>query len=357
MFVAACALSVLLALVPLAFVLFFVISQGVQALNLDFFTHMPRPVGEPGGGMANAIVGTLMLTGLAAIRRADRRHERHLPVGVSRHAVRVGGAVRRRHAERRPVDRHRRLRLRDRRAALQAVQRARRRPGARHHDDPDHRPHDRRAAAAGAEHCAGRGAGARRDTRASGLHRHRAGGAAGHHHRHRARAGPHRGRDGAAAVHGVQQPVFHDQPDAADLVDHGAGLHLRHLAVRRLAPAGVGRRARPRHDRAALLGAAPGLRQRRVQRMRGYNSSDERLLPTPCAAHRRAYPGRASAHLGAHARSRTKHVKIDVESCRSTTARSARSKTSPCRRARASSRPSSGPSGCGKSTFSGRSTA
>ena len=61
-FVAFCALSVLLALVPLALILFFVISQGVQALNLEFFTHMPQPVGEPGGGMANAVVGTLILT-------------------------------------------------------------------------------------------------------------------------------------------------------------------------------------------------------------------------------------------------------------------------------------------------------
>ena len=66
LFVGACALCVVLALVPLAFVLFFVISRGVQSLNLDFFTHNPRPVGEPGGGMANAIVGTLILTGLAA---------------------------------------------------------------------------------------------------------------------------------------------------------------------------------------------------------------------------------------------------------------------------------------------------
>jgi phosphate transport system permease protein len=66
LFVGACALCVVLALVPLAFVLFFVISQGVQSLNFEFFTHNPRPVGEPGGGMANAIVGTLMLTALAA---------------------------------------------------------------------------------------------------------------------------------------------------------------------------------------------------------------------------------------------------------------------------------------------------
>ena len=66
LFVAFCAGSVLIALVPLGFVLFFVVSQGIQSVNLDFFTHMPKPVGEPGGGMGNAIVGTLILTGLAA---------------------------------------------------------------------------------------------------------------------------------------------------------------------------------------------------------------------------------------------------------------------------------------------------
>jgi phosphate transport system permease protein len=66
LFVAFCAGSVLIALVPLGFVLFFVVSQGIQAVNLDFFLHMPKPVGEPGGGMGNAIVGTLILSGLAA---------------------------------------------------------------------------------------------------------------------------------------------------------------------------------------------------------------------------------------------------------------------------------------------------
>ena len=67
LFVGFCALSVLVALVPLALILFFVVAQGIQALNLDFFIHMPRPVGEPGGGMANAIVGTLILTVLGSL--------------------------------------------------------------------------------------------------------------------------------------------------------------------------------------------------------------------------------------------------------------------------------------------------
>jgi phosphate transport system permease protein len=66
-FVVFCGGAVVIALLPLALILFFVISQGVRALNLEFFTHMPQPVGEPGGGMANAIVGTLMLIALAAL--------------------------------------------------------------------------------------------------------------------------------------------------------------------------------------------------------------------------------------------------------------------------------------------------
>jgi phosphate transport system permease protein len=74
LFVTACALAVLLALVPLGFILFFVISQGVQALSLSFFTKMPVPVGETGGGMANSIVGTLILTGLAGLMA--------IPIGV-----------------------------------------------------------------------------------------------------------------------------------------------------------------------------------------------------------------------------------------------------------------------------------
>jgi phosphate transport system permease protein len=73
-FVAFCAGSVLLALVPLGFVLFFVVSQGIRSVNLAFFTHLPLPVGEAGGGMANAIVGTLIVSGLAAAMA--------IPIGV-----------------------------------------------------------------------------------------------------------------------------------------------------------------------------------------------------------------------------------------------------------------------------------
>jgi len=60
-------LAVVLALLPLAAVLFFVITRGLLSLNLAFFTHLPAPVGEPGGGMANSIIGTLMLIGMGAL--------------------------------------------------------------------------------------------------------------------------------------------------------------------------------------------------------------------------------------------------------------------------------------------------
>ena len=65
-FVGFCILSVTLALIPLFLIFFFVVGQGIRSLNVDFFIRMPKPVGETGGGMANAIVGTLILTGLGS---------------------------------------------------------------------------------------------------------------------------------------------------------------------------------------------------------------------------------------------------------------------------------------------------
>ncbi len=61
------AASVVLALVPLGFVLFYVVTQGISALNVDFFTHLPAPVGESGGGMVNAMFGSLMVTAIGAL--------------------------------------------------------------------------------------------------------------------------------------------------------------------------------------------------------------------------------------------------------------------------------------------------
>ena len=60
-------LAAILATLPLVLILVHIVRQGASSLSLAFFTHMPGSVGEPGGGMANAIVGTLMLIGIASV--------------------------------------------------------------------------------------------------------------------------------------------------------------------------------------------------------------------------------------------------------------------------------------------------
>ncbi len=70
----ACGLMVLAALVPLASVLWLVVSKGLSGLTPGFFVHRPAPVGEPGGGVGNAIVGTLYMVAMACLVA--------LPVGI-----------------------------------------------------------------------------------------------------------------------------------------------------------------------------------------------------------------------------------------------------------------------------------
>jgi len=60
----ACALLVI---APLGFIFYYLAHAGVSSLNWSFFTHLPKPVGETGGGMANAIVGTFELLALASL--------------------------------------------------------------------------------------------------------------------------------------------------------------------------------------------------------------------------------------------------------------------------------------------------
>ena len=60
------ALAALLVILPLILIFGFLLVRGASAVNGAFFTQLPKPVGEPGGGMANAIVGSLILIGLAS---------------------------------------------------------------------------------------------------------------------------------------------------------------------------------------------------------------------------------------------------------------------------------------------------
>jgi phosphate transport system permease protein len=57
--------AAIIATLPLLFILFYLLKKGATSITPHFFTQMPKPIGETGGGMANAITGTLILVGLA----------------------------------------------------------------------------------------------------------------------------------------------------------------------------------------------------------------------------------------------------------------------------------------------------
>jgi len=88
-----CAMALGAALVPLISLLWLVISRGVAGLSWSFFTAIPTPVGESGGGVGNAIVGTLYIVGIGCLFG--------VPVGVGagvylaeRGDTRLGDAIR-----------------------------------------------------------------------------------------------------------------------------------------------------------------------------------------------------------------------------------------------------------------------
>ena len=59
-------LATLIVVAPLVAIFVYLIYKGASSLNLAFFTQIPKPVGESGGGMANAIVGSAILLGVAS---------------------------------------------------------------------------------------------------------------------------------------------------------------------------------------------------------------------------------------------------------------------------------------------------
>ena len=61
-----CALSSIVVLVPLLSIFLYVVQKGAAGLSLSFFTELPKPVGETGGGMGHAVVGTLTLIAIAS---------------------------------------------------------------------------------------------------------------------------------------------------------------------------------------------------------------------------------------------------------------------------------------------------
>ena len=87
-----CGLALCIALVPLISIVVLTISKGIAAWSIDFFTHLPTPAGIPGGGIVNALVGSLIIDGLAAVMA--------LPIGfivalfLSEHTGRLASTVR-----------------------------------------------------------------------------------------------------------------------------------------------------------------------------------------------------------------------------------------------------------------------
>lgn len=63
-----------IATLPLLLILVHLLREGAKYVRPSFFTEMPSPIGEPGGGMANGIVGTLILISIASVIG--------LPVGI-----------------------------------------------------------------------------------------------------------------------------------------------------------------------------------------------------------------------------------------------------------------------------------
>lgn len=54
-------------IIPLLLILFYIFKNGCSVINWEFLTHLPRPVGEAGGGISNAIVGTFMLVVISGV--------------------------------------------------------------------------------------------------------------------------------------------------------------------------------------------------------------------------------------------------------------------------------------------------
>jgi phosphate transport system permease protein len=60
-------LFALLSTIPLLLILFYLTKEGVSSISWDFIVNLPKPVGETGGGISNAIVGTFLLMGIASV--------------------------------------------------------------------------------------------------------------------------------------------------------------------------------------------------------------------------------------------------------------------------------------------------
>jgi phosphate transport system permease protein len=67
LFTAGAGAAAVLVLAPLFAILSYLVYKGVGAINWEFLTNTPQPVGEAGGGMGNAILGSALILGIASL--------------------------------------------------------------------------------------------------------------------------------------------------------------------------------------------------------------------------------------------------------------------------------------------------
>src|SRR5260370_2172559 len=78
------ALTVVVVLVPLFAIFAYLVYKGIGSINIAFLTQTPKPVGEPGGGMANAIVGSMVILAIASLLG--------VPLGIDRKSTRLNSS-------------------------------------------------------------------------------------------------------------------------------------------------------------------------------------------------------------------------------------------------------------------------
>jgi uncharacterized membrane protein (Fun14 family) len=242
----------------LFFILSYLVWKGGSALNWDFLTKLPKPVGEAGGGMANAIVGSAKLLLLATLSG--------VPVGflAGVYLAEFGGGGMFSFAVRYVTDllngvpsivigifaytmvvlpmRHFSTLAGGLALGLMMIPIA-------------VRSTEESGAGAGLEPLAGR------------RHGGHSGGNAGNRHGSGFERRPGGGRDRALALHQLQQPLLESRLEPAHRLFAGHDLYLRDFALRRLAPAGVGRRL------GAAGAGADGQRRRAALGLRPHGAS------------------------------------------------------------------------------------
>jgi phosphate ABC transporter permease protein PstC len=223
-----CGVGAVIACTGLFLLLAYVVKNGIHGLNMDLFTKLPKPAGMAGGGLKNAILGTLELVMIASAIG--------IPIGV------LGGIFLSEHPESKlgppirfewnPLGRYRFVRVCGVRIAVQAFLCASGWRGARHHDDPDghssHRRDDAAGASAHSRRVPGFGCFPHADHFARSATGRQEGSYNGHPPRHRACCR----RDGPPALHRIRQRPSIDEADGARFFPDLEDLHICPVTVR-----------------------------------------------------------------------------------------------------------------------------